>query len=398
MPPKPYGQDALPEGRAASGRTFHDAHDGDQQRKPRAGAAPPRRWSFMLEDLPALARRALNDVNKGYVARLALATGAGAAGAYGAYLLLARSQENLPLARRWSLFSRPVPIVLLEKDREEGSDMFIYRFALPHSYDYAGYEPVSSVQVSTTDARGLSGLTRWYTPISHPQARGFISFAIKECDPGRMSSRLRMLEPGDQLYLGRWMKEFSYKEHLARGARDLGLVCTTAGASVALQLMQVIDQDRQDPTRLRVLYCHHTAKGIPFKKDYFDRLQQRNEGRIAVAYDVLSLAKQTAADGFDLGVNTFLGNLDPDAIATAMPPPAVLVPAEGGERVARRPYVLVCGPQSMLSYLCGRVSPLGNWTYWQGWPYRYTGMLRDLGYERQQVYKFGVSTHFLAMR
>lgn len=413
MPPKPWEQQ-LPSSSGATrrrapgdgGTTFSDyeyhekKYGGTAQAPPsRATTTQQRRWSFTIQDMPDTVRSFFNDVNTGYVARLAavLATTFGVSYCVYRFVLQPR-QERRPLAQRWSWCAPPVPITLLEKNREEGSNMYVYRFALPHSHDYAGYEPVSSVRVISGNVRELSSLARWYTPISHPQARGFIEFAIKDCDPGRMSSRMRYLEPGDVLYLGRWMREFRYTPNTLK---ELGLVCSTSGASVALQLMNVLDKDKSDKTKLRLLYCHHTAVGIPFRKSLFEAYEKRSGDRIQVSYNVLSGGRRTGTAA-PLPSNMYVGNIDPETIAAALPPPVRVVPASGdptsgaSELHMYRPQLLVCGPQSMQSYLCGRVSSLGNYYYWQGPFYRYTGFLKDMGYSRAQVYKFGVSTHFIA--
>jgi ferredoxin-NADP reductase len=374
-----------------------------------ANASTTRRWSYALQDIPDQIRGVLNDVNKGYVARVAALAGVTCGVSYAIYRwVLVPAQQRRPLAQRWTLFSPPVPITLVEKNREEGSNMFLYRFALPNSYDYAGYEPVSSVRMMSGHVRELSSLSRWYTPISHPEERGYIEFAIKDCDPGRMSARLRYLEPGDVVYLGRWMREFKYKPNTLH---ELGVVCTTSGASVALQLMNVLDKDKSDQTQLSVLYCHHTIQNIPFRESLFRRYEERNRNRIKVSYNVLAggRRKGTAAPAEE---SLYVGNIDPETIAAALPPPVRAVhasaPASGSKEgatgtaleappiVTYRPKLLVCGPQSMLMHLCGRVSSVGNYFYWQGPFYRYSGFLKDMGYTRAQVYKFGVSTHFLA--
>ncbi|CCW60443.1 unnamed protein product [Phytomonas sp. EM1] len=358
----------------------------------------PRRWSYVLQDIPSLFLRTLNDINKGYVARVVTVVGVAMGVSYGVYhAFLIPWQEAKPLARRCYLFCPRVPITLVEKTREEGSQMVVYRFALPHSYDYAGYEPVSSVRMYSGHVKQLSSLARWYTPISHPREHGFIEFAIKDCDPGRMSGRLRYLERGDIVYLGRWMKEFNYQKNKTP---EMGLICSTSGASIALQLMNFIDKAPNDRTKLSVLYCHSTPLGIPFKKSYFDPLQARNPDRIAVRYNVLTMGKK-CDPGLVPRENLFLGSLDPSTLQTSLPPPLRIVnvrEADGQVRALEtyRPMILVCGPQTMLSYVCGRVSPIFNFTYWQGGYWRYSGFMKDMGYERRQVYKFGTSTHFLA--
>ncbi|KAK7200692.1 NADH-cytochrome b5 reductase-like protein [Novymonas esmeraldas] len=385
-----------------SGGSTHSHRGGDERRGPAAAAVrPPRRWSYAVQDIPAAVQRLLNDVNKGYVMRVAASASLVVGAVYATYALVVKPvQQRRPLARRWSWCSPPVPITLLEKNREEGSDMVVYRFALPNSYDYAGYEPVSSVRMLSGQVRGLTSLSRWYTPISHPSERGHIDFAIKDCDPGRMSARLRYLEPGDVVYLGRWMREYPYRPNTVP---ELGLVCTTSGASVALQLMNILDKDPTDHTSLHLLYCHHTATNIPFSDTSFRAYEQRNADRIHVSYNVLSggRRKGTAAP---IAPNVYVGNIDPATIAAALPPPVRVVDGAGASQPQQqqqqhgtyRPQILVCGPQTMMSHLCGRVSAVGNYTYWQGPAYRYSGFLKDMGYTRSQVYKFGVSTHFLA--
>ncbi|PBJ74122.1 putative NADH-cytochrome b5 reductase [Trypanosoma cruzi] len=347
------------------------------------------RWSYELQDIPKRVRNILNDVNVGYAARLLLACGvAGGVVSVLYYAFFVRLQESRPLAKR-SRFAPLVPVTLIEKDKVNGSSMVVLRFALPNSYDYCGYEPVSSVRVTSGTVRGMGSVSRWYTPISHPEQRGIVEFAIKDRDPGVMSARLRYLERGDRVYLGRWMKEFPYKKNTYG---ELGLISTTSGASIALQLMKVLDSDKSDRTKLYFLYCHHTAKDIPFRET-FDAYARRNPDRISSNYNVFSLAKQTRAQDVRLGENFFLGNIDPTIVEKALPPPAIVDPATGN---IVRPKILICGPQSMLLPLCGRVSTIGNYSYWQGPFYKYCGFLRDMGYTRSQVYKFGVSTNILA--
>ncbi|KAL0510581.1 LOW QUALITY PROTEIN: putative Oxidoreductase FAD-binding domain containing protein [Leishmania shawi] len=370
----------------------------DEQR--RGSAASRRRWSFILQDIPGAVQGMLNDVSKGYVTRVAAVVATTFGVSYAVYkLVLQPRQLRRPLAKRWSWCAPPVPITLVEKNREKDSNMLVYRFALPNSYDYAGYEPVSSVRMMSGHVRELSSLSRWYTPISHPDERGFIEFAIKDCDPGRMSARLRYLEPGDIVYLGRWMREFPYK---ANTFKELGVLCTTSGASVALQLMNIIDKNKADDTKLCLLYCHHTAADIPFRDTLFRTYEAHNKGRIQVSYNVLAGGRRRGS-ATPIEQNMYVGNIDPETIAAALPPPvrAVEVGAGGGsdtvpQLVTYRPRLLICAPQSMLTVMCGRVSSVGNYTYWQGPFYRYSGFLKDMGYTSSQVYKFGVSTHFLA--
>lgn len=193
--------------------------------------------------------------------------------------------------------------------------MYIYRFALPHASDYAGYDAVSSVRLHRSSAR--SSLSRWYTPISHPHTRGFIEFAMKDCDPGRMSAHLRALQPGEVMYLGRWMREFRYR---ANAHRELSVLCSTAAASVALQLMTVMCHNPQDRTRLRLLYCHRSATHIPFRRSYWDEYVTRYPDRVEVRYNALVRRPSVSADAAPASATVYYGMLNHAILQDALSP------------------------------------------------------------------------------
>lgn len=381
----------------------------------RKGGGGGRRWSFVLQDLPQTVRRAIHDVNYGYGVRVGLVAGTVFAASYACYAAMARLQEEKPLSQRWWWCSRRVPITLLDRKQVDGTNMYWYRFALPHSYDYAGYEPISSVQLQTGEVGGLSPVQRWFTPTSHPEERGVIEFVIKDCDPGRMSARLRLLKSGDQVYLGRWMKEFRYRPEQHS---HIGLICTTGGASVALQLFNYLDRQPQLPTCVSLLYCHSSPFDIPFRSVFQDF--EKRDVRFSVKFNVMSMGmeayknpEKVLPNGLVPGKNLFTGNLSPTTVQETMPPPVLPVKKSGnyetkdaskqvgigkGEGFGRPP-LLICAPQSMHTFVAGKVSTIGHTTYWQGPFYKYyTGFLRDLGYDRKQVYKFGVSKHFMAIQ
>lgn len=360
-----------------------------------------RRWSFALQDTPQTFRKYVDDVDKGYAVRVGLVLGALCGITCVSYKWFVYRQRNLPLAQRWSSVSPTIPITLIERTVLEGTKMQLYRFALPNPADYAGYEPVSSVRVHSGVVRDFSSISRWFTPVSHPMERGIIEFAIKDADPGRMASRLQCLRPGDVLYLGRWMKEFRYTPN---EYKDIGVICSVGGSSVALQLMKVMAANEKDKTKLSLLYCAQSAAAIPFE-GLFAEMAKRNPDKFRIAFNVLTRGgRKTEITNGELP--THIGLLDHATIIKAMPPPkptqdvqpsppvdnaAMIVPDK-----QKTSKILVCGPSSMMAPVAGRPSPLGNVTYFQGPFYKYGGILKELGYDRKQVYKFGVSTHVLA--
>lgn len=353
-----------------------------------------RRWSFVMQDLPTNAANFLYDLDKGYIARVSCVVGCISLLGMGSYRWLCYAQSEKPIAKRW--FSPWIPITLIERTPIPGTKMEVFRFALPNPADYTGYDPISSVVIHSGQVKDFDGIARWFTPISHPNERGIVEFAIKNADPGRMSIRLMYLKPGDKVYMGRWMKEFQYR---ANQHKELGLICSTGGSSVALQLMNVMSANPADKTRLSVLYCNQSANPIPFLEK-FKRLMLQHPDKFRMVFNV----KTWGGLPPPTDIEAVLGLVNTQMITKSMPPPVLTTSSNSdsnSEGIARsvtveRPPILICAPTSLVTNIAGRPSPVGNYTYWQGLFYKFGGILKDLGYERSQVYKFGVSTHPLA--
>merc|ERR1711916_174136 len=128
----------------------------------------------------------------GFAARCALLAGVCGMLTMGMYRVTVLAMESRPIAKQW--LPRHREITFLERIHEGGeSDMFIYRFALPNSYDYLGYDAIASVEL-LVDNHWMWPARRWYTPISHPEQRGIVEFAVKHHTPGEFSSHFRDLE------------------------------------------------------------------------------------------------------------------------------------------------------------------------------------------------------------
>eukprot|EP00331_Platyophrya_macrostoma_P035159 CAMPEP_0176461478 /NCGR_PEP_ID=MMETSP0127-20121128/34682_1 /TAXON_ID=938130 /ORGANISM="Platyophrya macrostoma, Strain WH" /LENGTH=219 /DNA_ID=CAMNT_0017853185 /DNA_START=210 /DNA_END=866 /DNA_ORIENTATION=+ len=211
-----------------------------------------------MQDIPDRVAQYFYDIDKGYLARLTCFV-AGSSLLFSAmYSKFCTSQEHKPYAQRWSWLTPWVHLTLVERTKIPGTKMEVFRFAFPNATDYAGFEPVSSVRLHSGKVRDFDGIGRWFTPISHPQERGFIEFAIKDADPGRMAARLIHLRVGDTMYMGRWMKEYRHQRSI-QSSQELD------GISVALQLAKCITADEADRTRLSVLYCSQSGHSIAFE-------------------------------------------------------------------------------------------------------------------------------------
>lgn len=316
----------------------------------------------------------------GFTARVSAVAAVGGFGGYALYGVTCRVQERKPLARRWCPWW--TKLTLVEKiQMEPGSDMWLFRFSFPNTFDYAGYEPVSSVMIMSSQDQWWKRKRRWYTPISHPEQRGIIEFAIKLKDPGFMSCILRKLRVGQHVWCGRWMKEYRYKknEH-----EEIDFIAGGAGVSPALQLLSVIAADPDDRTRLRLLFCNLNPSATPFYQK-LRTLSEQQPHRLAVRFCADTGRWPTPEDGFT-------GNLSSDFISRFCNPPTRVVTKDGESRVVRSQF-LVSGPGPFMTYTCGRAQMLPIFQRYIAGPY--LGLLRDMGYGRDQVYQFANGTAFI---
>lgn len=302
-------------------------------------------------------------------------------------------QETTPIAKRSRIFQRFVPIKLIERIEDPNSPIVIYRFALPNAADYAGYDTVSSVQLVTPEIKTMLSIARYYTPISHAEQRGVIEFAIKKCEPGRMNGRLRHLRPGDTMYLGKWKKEFRYYPNTYD---KIGVVISTGGLSVALQLLTTIVHNAADMTSVSVLFCNRSIDEVP--RGRLEEMVLQRPGRINLSHCIQRTStRQTPKLPKELdGMPVYGGLMDEEMFRKVMPPPVErVIDYQTGKARAARNHILVCTCPSLMNHLCGRSWTLWNRWYVQGLWFQWHGFMPTLGYRKSQVYKFGTSTHYL---
>ena len=372
--------------------------------------ASSKRRTYGIGPMISLVVSSLNANNTGLLARLALAFMM----LYGAAAWLSGKMsiynERLPLAQRWHFFpgSRKwTQITLIErfKDHEDDS-VEIFRFALPNSYDYTGYAPVMSVQLSThNESSNEPAIRRWFTPISHPEERGVIEFAIKEADPGRFRARIRDMRRGDVLFMGRWMKEFEYRPN---EYDEIGMIASTGGVSVALQLLKYIESNSAvDRTKFTLLYCTSKEASIPVR-NILEGYVGRNPGQFNVEYN-------TVHTNAKIKYNTVREIVDPvpaerihhgflgyETLSKVLPPPAnpsafyrsgrsQTTTSQDGKKPNNK--LLICVPEVMQSPLCGKVMRIGNATYFDTrlFGLRWHGLLPEMGYTSNEAYRFGYS-------
>lgn len=199
---------------------------------------------------------------------------------------------------------------------------------------------------------------RPYTPISSPDKVGELDFLIKEYPTGNMSKHVSSLKPGDKLGIKGPIPKWKYE---ANQFEEIGLISGGSGITPMWQLIQRIASDKNDKTKVTLLYSNKSEADI-LLREKFDAISKENPDQFNIVY---GLDKAPANwPGFE-------GYLTPELGKKYLPDP------KKGQKV----HVFVCGPPGQMNAVSGPKGP--NFT--QG---ELSGLLKDIGYTIDQVYKF----------
>lgn len=296
--------------------------------------------------------------------QVALGAAAGAAGLYLAAPRSSRTAEAPPAAglspdewRAFRLVSRE-PLTT-----GTPAPTFLYRFALDDAQQAAGLgvascmltrAPIGSAKPDGSRAFVL----RPYTPISAPDQRGHFDLAVKVYPGGKMSRHIDSLRPGDVLECKGPIPKISIEEVAKHG--HVGMVAGGTGLTPMLQVAEEVLR-RGLPVRLSLVYASVSEADIV--------LRDRLEALAAVhprSFQLHLLLDESPAGGAWRGG---VGYVTRGLLERHMP-----APGSGG-------LVLVCGPPPMMAAVSGSKAQDKS----QG---ELAGLLRELGYAQQEVYKF----------
>jgi cytochrome-b5 reductase len=300
----------------------------------------------------------------GYAPRIGILAACVGSGVFAGYSALMQAQDGYPLAQRWE---RRVPITLVDRIKV-CEDTELIRFELPNSYDMTGHDIISSVKLITP-----YGTARYYTVISPPDQRGYIDFLIKRMHHGRMALELDNFRRGSILFMGNWYKEHRYK---ANEFEKVGWIASGSGLSPLLSILRVALYDDSDKTKFSLLYFNKDKERTPYY-DGLLKLQEDFPDRLQVNFGYTTKGTHEVAKG------EYAGNLTQHMIEETMPKPS------------ENCKIFVCGTEGLTRAAAGK--PI-SWitgnnrtgTYWQG---LFSGLLKDMGYSRSQVYKFGYTIY-----
>ncbi|KAI8086072.1 uncharacterized protein BX664DRAFT_334845 [Halteromyces radiatus] len=241
-------------------------------------------------------------------------------------------------------------------------DTSLFRFQLDSETDVSGLHTASCVitRYPITKKDGSPGyVIRPYTPTSTEETQGHVDFVIKNYANGKMSKHIHNLNIGDELEIKGPIGKYPWDE---KKVENVGMVAGGTGITPMLQLIRrIFDPIHKDEkTKVTLIFGNRTEEDILLKEE-LDNYAKTHPDRFKVIY-----ALDTAPADWD-GIK---GYVTKDDIQKYLP---------GPEKPSS--IIFVCGPDPLLATVAGPKNPDKS----QG---EVTGMLKELGYDSSNVYKF----------
>ncbi|KAK1400000.1 NADH-cytochrome b5 reductase [Heracleum sosnowskyi] len=198
-------------------------------------------------------------------------------------------------------------------------------------------------------------VTRPYTPISDPDSKGHFDLLIKVYPDGKMSQHFASLKPGDVLEVKGPIEKLRYTPNMKK---HIGMIAGGSGITPMLQIIEAILKNPDDNTKISLIYANVSPDDILLKKK-LDVLEDSHPN-LKIFYTVDNPSSDWKGGK---------GYISKDMALKGLPGP-------GDDTL-----VLVCGPPGMVKHISGEKANFRT----QG---ELTGILKELGYTEDMVYKF----------
>ncbi|GFR45811.1 hypothetical protein Agub_g7267 [Astrephomene gubernaculifera] len=251
----------------------------------------------------------------------------------------------------------------LKEKKQLTRNTYLYRFELPEGQTSGIYTAsclvTRAMLKSKPEDEKPKPVVRPYTPTSAPDARGYLDLVVKVYDKGVMSKHIDSLKVGDTLEMKGPIKKYPYEPNCKK---HIGMVAGGTGIAPMLQVIDAILSNPEDKTQISLVYANMSEADI-ILKDQLDKLAAAHPQQFRVYYVV---DKPNWGGLFWRGG---VGYVTRDMLAARLPAPG------------RDSLVMVCGPPGMMTAVSGNKAP----NFSQG---EVTGLLKELGYDSSNVYKF----------
>ncbi|KAL5771371.1 hypothetical protein ACOSP7_015525 [Xanthoceras sorbifolium] len=234
----------------------------------------------------------------------------------------------------------------------------LFRFSFDPS-SKLGLDVASCIITRAPLGQDAEGKTKYvirpYTPISDPDSKGYFDLLIKVYPEGKMSQHFASLKPGDVVEVKGPIEKLRYSPNMKK---HIGMIAGGTGITPMLQVIEAILKNSDDNTQVSLLYANVSPDDILLKQK-LDILAARHPN-LKIFYTVDNPSKNWKAG---------TGYISKDMVLKGLPSP-------GDDTL-----ILVCGPPGMMKHISGDKAK----DYSQG---ELTGILKELGYTEQMVYKF----------
>ncbi|KAI9805882.1 MAG: NADH-cytochrome b5 reductase [Sarcosagium campestre] len=232
-----------------------------------------------------------------------------------------------------------------------------FRFDLPEKDQVSGLQIASALLAKYKGPGDEKAVLRPYTPVSDEDARGYLDFIIKRYPNGPMSEHMHAMKPDQRLEFKGPLPKYPWSENKHE---HVAMITGGTGITPMWQVIRAIFKNPADKTKVTLVFGNLTEEDILLKKELQD-LENTYPQRFRAFYVL-----DTPPDHWTQGK----GHITKELLKTVLPEPK-----------AGNIKLFVCGPPGLYKAVSGpKVSPSD-----QG---ELTGILKDLGYEKEQVYKF----------
>ncbi|GMJ07476.1 hypothetical protein like AT5G20080 [Hibiscus trionum] len=234
----------------------------------------------------------------------------------------------------------------------------LFRFSFDPN-EKLGLDVASCILTRAPSGQNAEGKTKYvirpYTPISDPDAKGYFDLLIKVYPEGKMSQHFASLKPGDVVEVKGPIEKLRYSPNMKK---HIGMIAGGSGITPMLQVIEAILKNPDDNTQVSLLYANVSPDDILLKQKL--DILAASHPNLKVFYTVDNPTKTWKGGA---------GYISEDMVTKGLPGPA------------EDTLILVCGPPGMMEHISGGKAK----DYSQG---ELRGILKELGYTEQMVYKF----------
>ncbi|KAK4996657.1 NADH-cytochrome b5 reductase [Elasticomyces elasticus] len=231
------------------------------------------------------------------------------------------------------------------------------RFHLPTEDSVSGLSIASALITKYKGPETEKPVIRPYTPVSDEDTAGYLDFIIKRYPDGPMSEHLHSMNPGQRLDMKGPIPKYPWSpnkhDHIA-------LIAGGTGITPMWQLARAIFKNPEDKTKVTLVFGNVSEEDILLKREW-EALENEYPNRFRAFYVL-----DKPPEGWQQGK----GFITKELLKTVLPGPK-----------DTNVKVFVCGPPGMYKAISGpKKSPSDQGDL--------DGLLKELGYEKEQVYKF----------